>query len=121
MCVMEEAFVPIHMNMCVCVCRYDTCSHILINTLCVYRCVYSCIYVCVLSGELHTLTHTHLSRRVRFSPNGTMGTRDISILKGDISQSEPCSRVQPDHSDSLTATQEGQRTDTSDCGVQYME
>lgn len=83
-------------------------------------CVYTCIYVCFWYTRINTHTHTHLSRRVRFSPNSTMGTQDISILKGDISQSEPCSRVQPDHTDSLTATQAGRRPGTSDCGVQHM-
>lgn len=73
-----------------------------------------CVRVPVRLSVLHALAHTHLSRGVRFSPNGTMGTGDISILKGDISQSEPCSRVLPDHSDSVTAAQEGRRTDTSD-------
>lgn len=68
----------------------------------------------------HTHTYIHLSRRGRFSPNGTMGTQDISILKGEISQSEPCSTVQLDDSDSMTGTQVGQRTDTEDCGVKHI-
>lgn len=105
----------------ICVCMIHV--HTFLGTLvCVSICVYRvCVrmHICGSSAVLHTHTHTHLSRRVRFSPNGTTGTRDISILKGDISQSESCSRVQHDHSDSLTATQAGRRTDAWDCGVQH--
>lgn len=58
----------------------------------------------VLQIHMHTHTdahtNTHLSGRVRLSPNGTTGTQDISILKGDISQPELCRKLQPDHSDS---------------------
>lgn len=57
-------------------------------------------------------TNTHLSGRVRLSPNGTTGTQDISILKGDISQPELCRKLQPDHSDSLTAKYAVRRADT---------
>lgn len=80
-----------------------------------YKRLCACVYLCLYVGCQCTVTHT-LSRTVRLSPNGTAGTRYISILKGDISESEPCGRVQHNHSDSLTATQEGCRTDTSDCG-----
>lgn len=69
------------------------------HTICTF--LWTLVHVC------RQRCHTHLSRRVRFSPNGTIGTQDISILKGDISQSEPRSTVQPNHDDSLTATWAG--------------
>lgn len=68
----------------------------MLHTECVSLCVLECMYKSCQWCCTKTHTHTHLSRRFTFSPNGTMGTRDISILKGDISQSEPGSRVYPD-------------------------
>lgn len=58
--------------------------------MCVSVC--ACTRKCVLSAVFYRHTHTHLSRRVRFSPNGTIGIQNISIFKGDILQSESCSR-----------------------------
>lgn len=100
----------IHMNKCVPVWQMYTHS----------KCectAHMCVSVCVCMR----CTHTHLSRRVKSSPNGTTGTQDISILKGDISQCESCSGVQRDHCDSLTATQAGLRTDMILCNATLWE
>ena len=76
----------------ICVCM--TQSHIPMNS---YVCAYSpheCITLCVCRQQCRPHTHTHLSRRVRFLLlMAPWGPWDISILKGDISQSEPCSGV----------------------------
>lgn len=86
-----------------------------------YACI-NCMCVIISVANTHSLSHTHiqyLSGRVRFPPNGTTGTQDISILKGDISQPEPCSKLQPDHSDSLTAEYAVQSADTWQCGSRH--
>lgn len=81
--------------------------------------------VSVMSVCMHTehfylqqgCAHMDLSRGV--SPNGTAGTKDITILKGDISQLGPCRSLQPDHNDSLTGkTGRQEKRGTGDCGVQ---